>query len=322
MEKLDNLVDTYGFKRKEDKDFPPMVFAEITNICNLNCIHCPYSYISKQKFYKPRHMEFDIYKKIVDEVSRHKEVIFRLVCDGEPMMHPRFLEMLSYAKQKEINPLCFNTNGTLLNEKASSDILRLRVDVVEISLDALTKKTYEHIRRGANFEKVISNVNRFIELRNELNAKTKIMVSIIDQPKVKYELNEFIKYWTPKVNRVITRTFTSVGGLIETDKREFSNFPNRWPCPLLWTRIFINTNGVIKFCVEDWLDETIVSHIKRTTIRDAWQSTSYNKLRRSHLAGNFSSISHCKECHDWSARRWDYDYFYALNHVLGNKSVC
>lgn len=316
MEKLDNSVDTYGFKREEDKIFPPMVFAEITNVCNLRCIHCPYSYISKQKSYKPCHMEFDIYKKIVDEVSQYKEIIFRLVCDGEPMMHPKFLEMIIYAKQKGISPICFNTNGTLLNKEVSLEILQNNIDVVEISLDAINKSTYEYIRKGANFEEVMSNVHKFIELRNKLKAKTKIMVSIIDQPEVKHQLDEFITYWTSKVDRVIIRTYTTIGGLMSHDKMGINSSENRWPCPLLWTRIFINVNGFIKFCVEDWLDKTVLGDIRNDTLSDIWNSRQYQILRNNHLLGRFDEVLYCKECIDWPARQWNYDYFYALNRIL------
>lgn len=316
MKKSNNLIQKYGFKKEQDAVFPPMIFAEITNICNLKCIHCPYSYISKQKSYKPHHMEFNIYKKIVDEVSQYEGTIFRLVCDGEPMLHPKLFEMIAYAKKKSIWPICLNTNGTLLDKIASLEILRLKVDVVEISLDAINKNTYEYIRRGANFEKVMTNVGRFIEIRNELKTKTKIMVSIIDQHEAKEELDEFVAYWTPRVDKVIIRTYTSIGGLINHKKMKIDNDKNRWPCPLLWTRAFINVDGFIKYCVEDWLDKTILCHIEKTSIQEIWNSKKYISMRDNHLSGKFHNIPYCKQCLDWTARKWDFDYFYALNKLL------
>ncbi len=314
-ENKNNLGPIYGFKKPQDEIFPPMVFAEITNICNLNCIHCPYSYISKQKSYKPRHMDFDIYKKIVNEVSLHKGVILRLVCDGEPMTHPKFLEMINYAVQKGINPLCLNTNGTLLNEKTSLEILKY-ADLIEISLDAINKNTYEYLRRGAVFEKTMSNVLKLIELKGRLNAKTKIMVSIIDQPEIKDEMEEFVKYWSPKVDRVIKRAYTTIGGLMDKDKLRLEGEKERWPCPLIWKRIFVNVDGLIKFCVEDWMDKTAIFHIKNLTIKEAWGSPEYERIRDCHLSGRFREVPYCEECIDWPARRWDYDYFYALEKIL------
>ena len=306
----------YGFRKDQHTIFPPMVFVELTNMCNLKCIHCPYCIISEEKSYRPRHMDLDIFKRIADEVSEYKGVIFRFVCDGEPLMHPNFLEMVQYAKHRKLYPVCFNTNGTLLGEKMSLEVLKCGVEVVEISLDAINKHTYEFIRRGANFEEVMFNVKRFIELRDRLNPKTKIMVSIIDQPEVKDEINEFIDYWKPRVDRVIKRTFTTIGGAMERKKTRFDLAKKRWPCPLLWTRIFVNVDGIIKFCVEDWFDKTTLFDIRNQSIADTWQSLEYNSIRQNHLLGRFEDIPYCKDCFDWSARRWDYDYFYALEQVL------
>ena len=315
MESKNTLGCSYGFKRPQDAVFPPMVFAEITNVCNLNCIHCPYSYISKQKFYKPRHMQLDIYKKIVNEVALYKGAILRLVCDGEPMTHPNFLEIVSYAAQKGISPVCLNTNGTLLDEGNTLEILKY-VDLIEVSLDAIHKDTYEHIRRRADFEKTKFNVLRLIELRNRLNSKAKIMVSIIEQPESRGEIEEFVEYWSPRVDRVIKRAYTSIGGLVDKNKPKIDIKQERWPCPLIWSRIFINVDGFIKFCVEDWLDKTTISHINYQGIKAAWGSLEYERLRDCHLSGKFQEIPYCRKCVDWPARRWDYDYFYALEKVL------
>ena len=80
----------------------------------------------------------------------------------------------------------------MLGEEVARAILEAEIEAVEISLDALTKTTYEKIRRGSNYESVMSNVHRFIKLRNEIKARTKILVSIIDQPEAEAELDEVL----------------------------------------------------------------------------------------------------------------------------------
>lgn len=309
----------YGFRNEQEELFPLMVVMEITNVCNLKCIHCPYVFISRQPGYKPKHMAWDVYKKISDEVSRYKNTIFRFTCDGEPMCHPRFLDMIRYAKKRKISPVCFNTNGFFLDTPAAREILECGVEIVEVSLDALSEDTYTKIRRGSDFSRVINNLNRFIELRDTMNSGTKIMVSIIDQPKASGELRDFIDYWTPRVDRVITRAYTSVGGLVDRDKLKDTDCKQRWPCPHLWRRVFINVDGLAEFCVDDWYDETIIGDIKNSSIKEIWASKQYRQLRRLHTLQEFNQIPYCKDCSDWEARGWDYDYFYALNKVLGVK---
>lgn len=312
------FIKDYGFKSERDSTFPPMVFAEITNVCNLRCIHCPYSLISQENFYRPRHMKINVFKKIVEQVAEFENIIFRIVCDGEPMANPNFLEMIDYAKRKKIYPLCINTNGTLLDKEACRKILQCGVDVVEISLDAINKNTYERIRRGADYDAVMLNTLRFIEMRNKTKSHTKILVSIIDQREVRAEVKEFVTYWESRVDRVIIRAYTSIGGLMDRHKMQLQPTSDRWPCPLLWTRVFINVDGYVKFCVEDWLDKTIVGDIESQDLETIWKSDKYQILRNSHLSKKFDQIEYCKNCIDWPVRKWQYDYFYALDKILEN----
>lgn len=306
----------YGFLSSCDKIFPPMVIAEITNVCNLECIHCPHKLISKEKEYKPKHMDLRLYQRIIEEVSNYKNVIFRLLCDGEPLCHPNFVDMVKLAKEKKIAPVNVITNGVLLNKELSASILEAGIDAVEISLDALTKTTYKKIRKGSNHELVYSNVHNFIEMRSKMKARTKILVSIIDQPEVESELSSFINYWSPRVDRVITRTYTSINGLVDISKMKIDCSGERWPCPQLWRRFFINVDGFAEFCVEDWYDETIIGDVNKNSIQEIWQSPQYEGIRELHLYNKFSEVPYCNRCKDWKAREWNYDYFYALKQVL------
>jgi MoaA/NifB/PqqE/SkfB family radical SAM enzyme len=306
----------YGFLNEQDKLFPPMVVLEITNVCNADCIHCPHTLFSKDVNYKPKHMNWELFEKIVDEVSAYENIIFRLLSDGEPMMHPRFLEMLEFAKNKGIAPINFITNGMFLDENAAKRIIDAKIDVVEISLDALTKPTYQKIRKGLDYDTVISNVHRFIDMKNKSKAGTKILVSVIDQPEASLEIQDFIDYWQPIVDKVIKRTFTSIGGLVRDKRPEKVPQDERWPCPQLWRRLFVNIDGYAEFCVEDWCDKTVIGDVNTHSIKQIWRSESYDKIRDHHLAKQFSKVDYCAQCCDWQARDWDYNYFFALKKLF------
>lgn len=310
----------YGFLSEREKNFPAMVVMEITNVCNLECVHCPYVFISKRKDYKPKHMSWELYEKVVEEVSGYKDVLFRFICDGEPLMHPRFLDMIRLAKGKGIFPVNFVTNGTLLNEEMSENVLDADIDIVEISLDAFSRSTYDKIRRKSDFGLVTSNVHRFIEMRNRKQSRTKIFVSIIDQKEAEGELAQFVDYWKVRVDKVLTRVYTSIGGLVDEKKLKISCNGDRWPCPQLWRRMFINVDGFAEFCVEDWNDETIIGDVKNKTIKEIWSSPEYEKIRGSHLSGNFHDVAYCGRCKDWKAREWSYDYFSAVSQVLNREA--
>ena len=312
------VMPSCDFSGVNTRQFPPMVVVEITNVCNLQCVHCPFCLISQEPGYRPRHMAWPLYKKIVDEVSLFPGTIFRLLCDGEPLCHPRFIEMIRYAKMQGLAPVNFITNGLLMNESRATAVLEAGVEAVEFSLDAFCKETYERIRKGSNFETVMRQVNEFIQRRDALKARTKIFVSIIDQPEAEAELDAFIAYWTPRVDRVITRAYTSIRGLVDPAKIKIDPSVARWPCPDLWKRSFINVDGFAEFCVEDWHDQSIIGNINETTLQSVWCSPAYERIRTLHRQRKFQDIPYCADCLDWRARDWNYDYFLALKETLNS----
>ena len=55
-----------------------------------------------------------------------------------------------------------------MTEQAARRIIELQIDQIFLSLDGATKQTYEQIRVGANFDKVISNTRRLIQIKREM----------------------------------------------------------------------------------------------------------------------------------------------------------
>ncbi|MCP4649221.1 MAG: radical SAM protein [PVC group bacterium] len=308
----------YGFENLREEQFPRMLVLEITNVCNYRCVHCPYTEIAKRDDYQPEFMDRELYEKIANETAVFKDTIFRFVCDGEPMMHPDFLWMIKYAKQKGISPVCVTTNGYFLTEDIAREMIECECDLIEVSLDAFSEETYKKIRVGGDFNRVVDNTLNLIKIRNFSKKKSKIIVSAIDQPLAKDELSEFKKYWEDRADGVVIRTLTSIGGMVQGDNKTLSkvNVGNRWPCPLLWQRLFINAAGFAEFCVDDWLDESIVGNLKTQNIADVWKSSAYDKLRHFHLQNEFTRMEKCGKCLDWPARAWDYNYFTALEKVF------
>ncbi|MFH2136982.1 MAG: radical SAM protein [Candidatus Omnitrophota bacterium] len=308
----------YGFRNKREELFPLMLVLEITNVCNYRCIHCPYPEISKHKDYKPKFMDWTVYQKIVDETAGFKDTIFRFVCDGEPMMHPDFLRMVEYVKVKNISPVCVTTNGYFLSEYAAKKLIDCGCDIIEVSLDALYRESYDRVRAGGDFDRVVAQTKQLIKIRDTSAKDLKIMVSAIDQPLADGELEAFKQYWQEKADKVIIRKFTSIGGLVDSnvENEQSSQDGKRWPCPLLWRRLFVNVDGYAEFCVDDWLDESIIGDLRRDDISSIWKSDFYQNLRNLHNSGCFEEVKKCAECCDWTARTWDYDYFHAIKEIF------
>jgi pyruvate-formate lyase-activating enzyme len=307
----------YGFPDERGKKFPSNIMMDVTNVCNLRCVHCPHKSFSRKKGYIPTHLDWKLFRKVVNEAVSHDMLFLRFSSDGEPLLHPRFLDMLSYAKKKGINLVNMTTNGTLLTEYTNRELIKRGLDIVDVSLDAFSKKKYESVRAGAIHSVVYGNVLRLLELRDKLNSSLKVMVSMVNHPRVADEVEAFKGFWEPKVDRVLIRTYISVhgqlsGGCDPTGIKQ-------WPCQQLFKRVVIAPEGLIKFCVGDWYNTTTLGDLRKDTIADVWQSEAYDEIRRAHLEGRFDDIEFCRGCTDWIAAPWGYGFDHAIKKVVGKR---
>ena len=315
----------YVFAKSWHRNFPPMIVVSITNVCNERCIHCFYDQFIKMPEYKQSYLEWEIWVKICEEVSHWPGVVMNFGTDGEPLMHPRFLDLLREARKNKISPINITTNGTLMNESFNKSLVdEFLTDVINISIDAFKPESYRHIR-GGNIELIRKNILNLIEYRNQQKSKIKIQVNIIDQPEVSDELEDFKKYWTPLVDNVLIRTYydatTVTGGTGPniTGKQATFEQVKRWPCQQLWRRFNISDDGTARFCVDDWFNKTKIGDLKEKSIAEIWKSDHYNKLRQHHIKGSYNQVSYCSKCTEWQGMKWDYDYFTAMSKLLGKE---
>ena len=80
----------------EPSNFPDRITLELTNHCNLSCVFCPRKFMSKNQ----GNMEVSMAKRLLDEMADHLPVILVPFFRGEPLLHPRYAEIIKYAKKK------------------------------------------------------------------------------------------------------------------------------------------------------------------------------------------------------------------------------
>ncbi len=93
-----------------------------------------------------------------------------LGCAAEPMIHPRFKEMIAIAGRYGVPDLWFPTNLIALTEPTMEALIRGNVTTVAASIDGVTKQTYEKIRVPAKWERLLSSLRLFAEVKKRLGT--------------------------------------------------------------------------------------------------------------------------------------------------------
>jgi MoaA/NifB/PqqE/SkfB family radical SAM enzyme len=144
---------------------PVCLYLETTNRCNLLCTTCPRTF---EELEPPADMSFELFTSIVDQFPQVERVVLHGV--GEPMMVAELPAMVRYLKQRGTYVL-FNTNGTLMREKKSRELIEAGLDEMRVSLDAAEPKTFDMVRGRDLFDRIVRNIRNFVALKQAMGAE-------------------------------------------------------------------------------------------------------------------------------------------------------
>lgn len=152
---------------------PQLLNIAITDMCNLGCKHCPRTYNDSIDLDQ---LDPKTVKDMIDEVSPETAKIQVSAGLGEPLLYDGIFDVIEHAKDNNMR-VRMMSNATVLDEEKAKRLLDLDIDHLAISLDGATPETYEKIRVGADFENVISNIDRFCTLRDEHRSSVQTQLS-------------------------------------------------------------------------------------------------------------------------------------------------
>ena len=301
----------HGFYGRLKAAFPSQVIIDVTEICNLACTHCPHPDFKKSEYYSARSLTPDLNAKMIDEIAQNETHVqyVRYTSEGEPLVHPKIFEMLSYAKSRLQAPaIALTTNGKRMPPKYVAQILETQIDLVDISIDAFLPETYAKIRVGGDLAVTRANVQNLLKQRVETKSPLKVVVSYIEQPENVNETADFQKFWKDQgADYVVVRKLHSGAGAIESVKQKMWNETppdSRRACVYPWERIVLNPRGFLSFCPADWTHGSTMVDFRSNTVKDVWMGPIYEALRQAHLSNDYSCHKFCGQCPDWKTTSW------------------
>lgn len=143
---------------------PHSIELEVSTKCNLKCRMCEHTYWDEPG----KDLSYEDFKKIVEQFPRLNFVGFSGI--GSNFLNKDFLKMLRYLKSKSVFVEIFDP-FYLVDEKAAKELVDLSIDLMWMSVDGATKETYEDLRVGSDFDRVINNVKNLIRLKKEMGKE-------------------------------------------------------------------------------------------------------------------------------------------------------
>ena len=273
-------------------DFPIHVDLETTTSCNLKCFMCFQSFDPP----KPLKMEFELFKKIIDEGVKKGVCSIKTQYRGEPLLDRRMPDMVRYAKERGIMEIMFNTNATLLSEGTSKALIDAGLDKIICSVDGYTKEVYENVRIGAHFETVLENIETLQNLKESMECKKPIIrVQMVDTPTNHHQIDGYIKFWGQIVEQV------AVEDMLDWEAEDEDSTPlEDWSCAQLWQRLLVLADGDVLPCCRAMKGGTeklfTLGNAHETSLEELWNGEELNRLRSLHRKGRSHEIKMCRAC--------------------------
>ena len=294
-------------------EYPKQLSIFLTTRCNLKCFVC------NRDGYKGIDLKFENIYKLANAIKYAKKV--DLTGWGECFLYPRFEDVLDYIySQNSKEDLIFiTTNGTRLTKHIAS-LLRGRLYLFVISLNAATPETYNRDMQNGNFEKTLSTIQTFLsELRQD--DRSKIELHFVAHAENFREIPDFValayKLGIPAVsvgNYLISRIERFKYSLIHVSEEyndiidksrelggklgvsvagrkfftEIKKECSQEKCRSPFDECFIEPDGKVKSCC--FVGNKSMGNAYETSFEDVWFGEEYLKLRETRY------LPACQKC--------------------------
>ena len=271
-------------------EFPSSILVETTLRCPANCIFCP----NKKIRTRPKDMPWELFRKIVDECRGKAVREFYPFVNGEPLAYPFLEDAMDYVSRTlPDTSINIYTNGSLLDDKKSSLLLKNNVGEVHFSIDGISKQVYEEHRRGLIYEQVMANIMSFLVKLKKQHKKVTTRVVLTMTPGNKREVAAFRRFWKGLVDIVDVIPCDGRGG----EGKEPAFMDNRTlGCFYVFSRAYILTDGSVVPCCKDWAGYTVMGNVAESSLQTIWDCRDYHRLRDDVSRGVFSNFEVCRRC--------------------------
>lgn len=286
---------------------PFVLFVDPSSACNFSCTFCPtgdHALIKSIGRFQGG-LQMEDFEKIVQDACEFEAPfkVLRLYKDGEPLVNKRLTQMIRLAKASgRFEKIDTTTNGALLTRQRSEDIIDSGIDLINISVDGLDAEQFRHFAKArVDFKEFVQNINYLYEIRGKCRIVIKTTNEIIGENR----RQEFFDIFGDICDKIYIENTSPCWPNFDVEERMNieiteglygNSIIEQTACPYIFYSISINSDMKVSACFVDWSRSLIVGDLRKSTLKEIWNSTEMNAHRLAHLSGRRKQHSTCGGC--------------------------
>ena len=291
------------------KTLEPMVVRpfelhlELTNLCNANCVFCPYQFQTREVQFMPD----EVFRKAVSDytaIGGGSVGLTPLV--GDALIDPKFLDRVRYLRAlPEIDRIWLTTNCILLDKFGADAVLQSGITALNVSTAGFDAEMYKRVYRNSSYQRMRRNVVELVEHNAALGSPISITIALRPDRPLDAVLRDpdFQPILAHKPQLDYTWSFTSAGGRITRQilpasmKLRVVN-SRREPCVNTYNGPMVLPDGTVMGCscvaAMDAVKDLGIGNVLQAPLAQIWSGTQMRTLRSGF--GTETLNSTCAKC--------------------------
>ena len=152
---------------------PLKITFDPTNVCQLRCPLCPTGIQTPNR--EATRASLEAFTRLIDDVGDY--VFFMDLFNwGEPLLNKHLTEFIEVAKKKRISTTISTNLSLRMSDDRLRELIKSGLNHMIVSLDGATPETAGLYRRKGDFNLVIENMRRIVQLKRELGSQTPYII--------------------------------------------------------------------------------------------------------------------------------------------------
>ncbi len=301
--KINYLLDKNGRYKCRAERIPQVIRIGPTNYCTGNCFYCPREYIHAGK---SGYMDFSLFEQIIAWARDKGVKVISFALFGEPLLHPRFLDMIELAHRSGLK-MRLSTNAIILKRELADKILTYPFEAIETSMDGFTPQEYLAGKQVDKFDQAKANILYLLKRAREVKHQAVFNVHFVDVGNVSF-LNKirYIRFWQKQLKGLKHETsfyyqphnWAGTRDNLRAAMKFLDRLLARWELkkPCVYVKgININWNGDVLICANDPTPQAILGNIINKPLEEIYNSQRRFDYLARHEVGNFAGTN-CAVC--------------------------
>ena len=284
---------------------PFELHLELTNVCNADCVFCPYHYQQRPKQF----MSDEVFSKAVNdflEAGGGSVGLTPIV--GEALVDPKFLARVKFLRsQPGIDRIFLTTNAILLDRVGIEQVLTSGITTLNVSTASFNADNYRKIYRSTAYERMKTNVTDLVRQNARLGSPVNISIGLRTDRSLATVMKDpdFLPILAYKPAVDFTWSFTSAGGRVTREvlppAMTLRVAPAKTePCASLFNGPIVLANGDVLACscvaAMDAVPDLLIGNIRTDSLREIYLGRRLRDIRDQFRGEGGPMNATCRDC--------------------------